>query len=125
MKTTIQILSVIVFGAVLASAGTEREAELWAASSKNIMSSVEIKADPRLDPIREAFEAVLADMDYAKTKARKKPVEAALIFRGADDVRITLKLKEFPDYTNIKIRVGWAGNAPLSREILKEAYLRL
>lgn len=125
MKTTIQILTILLAGTLLASADTAKEAELWAATSRNIMGSVEVKADARLALVQEAFEAVLTEMDYTKTRIRKKEVEAVLTFRGADDEKITLKLKEYPDYTNIKIRIGWTGNGPLSRKILERVYLRL
>jgi len=125
MKTTIQILTIMLVGTLVASADKAKEAELWAATSKNIMGSVEVKADARLALVQEAFEAVLTEMDYTKTKTRKKEVEAVLSFRGADDEKITLKLKEFPEFTNIKIRIGWTGNGPLSRKILERVYLRL
>ena len=89
------------------------------------MGSVEIKADARLDPVREAFEAVHTEMDYTRTKTKKKEVEAIPTFGGSDDDKITVKLKEFGDFTNIKIRIGWAGNGPLSRKILEQVYLRI
>jgi len=125
MKKTIQILSIILFGAVLVSAATEEDAELWALTSKNILGSVEIKVKARLDPVQEAFESVLAQLAFTATRTKKKEVEAVLTFRGADNEKVTVKLKEFPDYTNIKIRIGWMGNGPLSREVLKRVYLQL
>ena len=64
-------------------------------------------------------------MGYTKTKTKNKEAEAVLTFRGADDEKVTLKLKEFPDYTNIKIRIGWVGDGGLSRKILERVYLRL
>ena len=125
MKTTIQVLSIILAGTLLASADTAKEAELWAATSKNIMGSVEVKAYARIGPVQDAFEAVLTEMGFTKTKTRKKDVDAVLTFRGTDDEKITLKLKEYPDFTHIKIRIGWFGNGSLSREILEGVYLRL
>ena len=125
MKATIPIFTLLFFGTLLASADVEKEAELWAATSKNMMGSVEVKADARLVAVQEAFEGVLTEMGYTKTKTKKKDVEVVLTFRGTDDEKITLKLKEFPDYTNIKIRIGWTGNGGLSRKILERVYLRL
>jgi hypothetical protein len=125
MKGSLQIFILLFVGPLLASADLEKEAELWAATSKNMMGSVEVKADARLVAVQEAFEGVLGEMSYTKTKTKKKDAEAVLTFRGADDEKITLKLKEFPDYTNIKIRIGWTGNGGLSRKILERVYLRL
>jgi hypothetical protein len=125
MKATIMIFTLLFAGTLLASADMQKEAQLWAATSKNMMGSVEVKADARLGPVEAAFEAVLAEMGYIRTKTKKKDVEAVLTFRGEDDKKITLKLKELPDVTNIKIRIGWTGNGPLSRRILERVYLRL
>ena len=125
MKAMIKIFTLLLAGALLASADIEKEAELWAATSKNMMGSVEVKADAQLGSVQEAFEGVLGEMGYTKTKTKKKEVEAVLTFRGADDEKLTLKLKQFSDYTNIKIRIGWTGNGGLSRKILERVYLRL
>jgi hypothetical protein len=125
MKAIFKTLAVLLLGTVLASADMEKEAELWAASSTNTLGSVEVKADAGLGSVEKAFEGVLTEMGYAKTKTKKKKIEAVITFRGADDEWIILKLKEFPGFTNVKIRIGWTGNGGLSREILERVYPHL
>ena len=72
MKATLQIYILLFVGTLLASADLDKEAELWAATSKNMMGSVEVKADARLGPVEQAIEGVQGDMGNTKTKTKRK-----------------------------------------------------
>ena len=96
-----------------------------AASATNILGSVESRTDEKLRPVMSAMKAALEEIGYVQTESRVKPIEAVLTFRGKDDAWISVKLKEFPEFTNIKIRCGLTGNDALSRQILQRVYTRL
>lgn len=126
MWKAVLMATLVGLGGATAWGSSDLDAKVWAASARNILGSVEVKApDASLLTVRDAFDAVTGEMGYVPTSSRVKKVEAVLVYRGTGDVKITVKLKEFSDFTNIKVRVGITGDEALSRELLKQVYSRL
>jgi hypothetical protein len=126
MRKAIGLLVLGLLGVLSAQADTDLDAKVWAESSSNLFGWVDVEAQAvTLDHVQSAVESVLSEMGYVRTENRRKEKEAVLVFRGANDQKIAVKLKQFDDYTNIKIKVGWAGNGGLSRLILQNVYPKL
>ena len=127
MRKTALLAILVSLGSVSAWGGDANlKAEVWAASARNILGSVEIKAvDESLLTVRDAFDAAAEEMGFVPTSSRVKDIEAVLVYRGPGDMKITVKLKEFSSFTNIKLRFGITGDEALSRRMLELVHARL
>lgn len=103
---------------------SEEKAWQWAATATNTLGMLEIRTDRKLAPTIAAFDAAMQDLEFEKGEAEIKTIEAVLTYRTATTV-VTVKLKEFPDYTNIRLRCGVMGEETLSRQILAAVHRRL
>ena len=125
-KLILLVLVMAIPGANAFGSGPKEEAEVWAASAQNILGSVELQAPDRtLSDLLEAFHAASEEFGYHSTRTRLKETEAVLTYRGREDAKIIVKLKEFRGFTNIKVRCGLTGNDALSRKLLERVYARL
>ena len=125
-RTLLMTLLVSLPCASVRGSDADLDAKVWAASARNILGSVEVKApDESLLSVRDAFDATAEEMGFVPTSSRVKEQEAVLVYRGSGDTKITIKLKEFSDFTNIKIRFGILGDESLSRRMLELVYPRL
>ena len=104
---------------------TEEEARAWALSASNTLGTLETQTPTTLDDTIEAFDAALAGLGWQKGGTERKELEAVLTWRGPTGTTVTVKLKRFPAYTNIKVRAGLLGEETLARDILAQAYRRL
>ncbi|HYC70408.1 MAG TPA: DUF3568 family protein [Opitutaceae bacterium] len=100
----------------------EERAQAWAASATNTLGTLETQTDHKLTPTVEAFDSAMKELGYFKGETTLKLTEAALTYRGSGDTVVSVKLKEFPTYTNIKVRCGVMGDESLSRRILARAH---
>ena len=74
-----------------------------------------------LDRAWNASQAAMGSMGFAMTSKEKDDLSGKLIARGAEDEKVTVKLKKQTDeVTQIGIRIGIFGDKPLSRQILEE-----
>lgn len=114
-------LAVIVLLSLTGCGRSEQEAQRWAATASNTLGTLETQAQHKLAPTVAAFDAAMKELKFEKGETDLKPTEASLTYRSATTV-VSVKLKEFPAYTNIKVRCGVLGEETLSRQILAAAY---
>jgi hypothetical protein len=100
---------------------SEEKAQQWAATASNTLGTLETQTDKKLAPTVEAFDAAMKELQFLKGEVVLNPTEASLTYRSATTV-VSVKLKEFPAYTNIKVRCGVMGEETLSRQILAAVY---
>lgn len=92
----------------------------WALKARNTLGTLECQTDAKLQRVVRAFDSAMGDLGYRKKDADVKTVEAVLTYEGTGTV--TVKIKEFPTFTNIKVRAGVMGDEELTRKILDRAY---
>ena len=74
-----------------------------------------------LDRAWNASQVAIGSMGFTVTSQEKDGFSGKLIARGAEDRRVTVKLKKQTDeVTQIGIRVGTFGDKTLSRQVLEE-----
>jgi hypothetical protein len=74
-----------------------------------------------LDRAWNASQAAMGSMGFSLTSQEKDGFSGKLIARGAEDKKVTVKLKRQTDeVTQIGIRVGTFGDETLSRQVLEE-----
>jgi hypothetical protein len=74
-----------------------------------------------LDRAWNASQAAMGSMGFTMTSKEKDGLSGKLIARGAEDKKVTVKLKEQTDeVTQIGIRIGIFGDKTLSRQVLEE-----
>lgn len=103
---------------------SEEKAQAWAATATNTLGTLETQTDRKLAPTVEAFDAAMRKLQFEKGETELKPTEASLTYRSATTV-VSVKLKEFPAYTNIKVRCGVMGDETLSRQVLAAVHKEL
>ena len=104
---------------------SEKEAQQWAYAASYTLGSLETQTPAKLALTIAAFDATMKEMEFFKGATDTKPSEAVLSYRGRGDITVVVKLKEFPNYTNIKVRCGLLGEEALGREILSKFYRRI
>lgn len=115
-------------GAVLLVGGCGRrdaQAQQWAATATNTLGTLETQTDRKLVVTVAAFDAAMKELGFLKGETDVKLTEAVLTYRATADTLVTVKLKEFPSYTNIKVRCGLLGDETLSRQILAKFHRAL
>lgn len=103
---------------------SEEEARQWAATATNTLGTLETQTAHKLPRAIAAFDAAMKDLEFPKGETDVKTTEAVLTYRSATTV-VTVKLKEFPAYTNIRVRCGVMGEETLSRQILAAVHRKL
>lgn len=90
-----------------------------------LLNTLESRSASALPEVMEAFDETLEALGFVRTDLDREGDDAVLTYRGEDDLGITVKLKRFTDYTNIKIRYGLTGHEHQSRRILSGVVERL
>ncbi|MDQ8185825.1 hypothetical protein [Pelagicoccus sp. SDUM812002] len=113
------------------AAHSEDEAVKVVQSSKyNVFTGnwdVELDDDAR--SLAEDFRMQMPNLDYhlvdEETVVKKNSARTVLTFRGDGDQRVIVKLKEIPEGTNVRLRVGMAGSEAKSAELFKYVFMRM
>lgn len=112
----------------LLSAGcgkSDREAKDWAYAATNVLGTFETQTPVRLARVVQAVDGAMKELEYFKGQTDNNGTEAVLTYRGRGDTQVTVKLKQFADYTNIKVRCGLLGEEAQARDILARIYKQL
>ncbi len=72
-----------------------------------------------MDTVIDAVNSVMEAEGFTRTRMDRKRAEAELVFRGSGDLPVTVKLKDFEYYTNIRIRYRMTGDEYQSRRLLE------
>lgn len=84
---------------------------------KGELKSVE---EASLDRTWDAAQKAIKNLEFTLTKKQKEAISARLITRGADKKKISINLQKITEeLTEVRIRIGIFGDAPLSRLILE------
>ncbi len=113
------------------AAHSEGEAVKVVQSSKyNVLTgNWDVVLEGDASSIAEDFKKQMPNLDYhlveEETVGKKKSERTVLTFRGEGDQRVVVKLKEVPEGTNVRLRVGIAGNETKSAQLFKYVFMRM
>lgn len=76
--------------------------------------------------IGQGLKKNMPGLDYTLVDEKiNGPERVTLIFRGAGDQKIVIKLKGYNAYTNVRIRIGLTGNQSKSAQIFNYVYRKM
>src|SRR5690606_36835453 len=80
---------------------------------------LEARSYADLYDVQEAFDAVMTEQGFTRTRIDRAADTVSLTYRGEGDVGVQVKLKSESDYTNLRIRYRMLGDEYQSRRILE------
>ncbi|MBL4574941.1 MAG: DUF3568 family protein [Opitutaceae bacterium] len=86
----------------------------------------DVHLDLDIKTIEQGIKNSMPGLDYTLVDEKvSSPMLSTLIFRGAGDQKVAIKLKRYEAFTNVRIRVGLTGNESKSAQIFSYIYRKM